>query len=61
MRTTTVFFSLFAAAIMSCTAAEELQGPGALPIEINATGPTTYENGIATARDPANPEAGSRW
>ncbi len=51
MRTTTAFFFLFVAAIISCPAAEELQGPGALPIEINATGPTTYENGIATARD----------
>lgn len=30
---------------------ENLQGPGALPIEINATGHTTYENGIATAHD----------
>jgi len=30
---------------------ETLEGPGALPIEINATGRTTYENGIATAHD----------
>ena len=25
--------------------------PGSLPVEIKATGQTTYENGIATARD----------
>ena len=31
--------------------AEDLQGPGSLPVEINSTGRTTYENGIATARD----------
>ncbi len=31
--------------------ADPLKGPGALPIEINATGGTTYENGLATARD----------
>ncbi len=30
---------------------ENLQGPGSLPIEINATGHTSYENGIATAHD----------
>jgi lipopolysaccharide export system protein LptA len=29
----------------------ELETPGGLPVEINATGETTYENGIATARD----------
>jgi len=32
-------------------AAEDLEGPGSLPVEINATGQTTYENGLATARD----------
>jgi hypothetical protein len=32
-------------------AAEDLEGPGSLPVEINATGETTYENGLATARD----------
>ncbi|MBA2433536.1 MAG: LPS-assembly protein LptD, partial [Chthoniobacterales bacterium] len=31
--------------------AQELEGPGSLPIEINSTGQTTYENGLATARD----------
>lgn len=31
--------------------AASLEGPGALPIEINSTGQTTYENGLATARD----------
>ena len=31
--------------------AEDLEGPGSLPVEINATGRTTYENGLATARD----------
>jgi lipopolysaccharide assembly outer membrane protein LptD (OstA) len=31
--------------------AQELTGPGSLPIEITATGETTYENGIATAHD----------
>lgn len=30
---------------------ENLEGPGALPIEINASGQTSYENGIATAHD----------
>ena len=33
------------------TPAASLEGPGALPIEINSTGQTTYENGLATARD----------
>lgn len=32
-------------------AAEDLEGPGSLPVEINSTGQTTYENGLATARD----------
>ncbi len=31
--------------------AQDLKGPGSLPIEINSTGGTTYENGLATARD----------
>jgi LPS-assembly protein len=31
--------------------AQDLEGPGSLPIEITSTGQTTYENGIATARD----------
>ena len=31
--------------------AEELEGPGALPVEITSTGQTTYQNGLATARD----------
>jgi LPS-assembly protein len=31
--------------------AEELEGPGSRPVEINSTGKTTYENGIATAHD----------
>ena len=31
--------------------AQDLEGPGSLPIEINSTGGTTYENGLATARD----------
>ena len=32
-------------------AAQDLEGPGSLPVEISATGQTTYENGLATARD----------
>ena len=28
-----------------------MEGPGSLPVEINSTGQTTYENGLATARD----------
>jgi LPS-assembly protein len=32
-------------------AAQDLEGPGSLPIEINSTGGTTYQNGLATARD----------
>ena len=32
-------------------AAQDLEGPGSLPIEINSTGQTTYENGLATAHD----------
>ncbi|MEO7167662.1 MAG: hypothetical protein ABI016_11570 [Chthoniobacterales bacterium] len=31
--------------------AQDLEGPGSLPVEINATGQTTYENGLATARE----------
>ena len=30
---------------------QDLEGPGSLPIEINSTGQTTYENGLATAHD----------
>ncbi len=30
---------------------QNLEGPGSLPIEINSTGQTTYDNGLATARD----------
>lgn len=30
---------------------QDLEGPGSLPVEINSTGETTYENGIATAHD----------
>ncbi len=30
---------------------QDLGGPGSLPIEITSTGQTTYENGLATARD----------
>ncbi len=37
--------------VASRAVAQDLEGPGSLPIEINATGQTTYENGIATARD----------
>jgi LPS-assembly protein len=43
-----LFFLLAAAARVD---AEDFQGPGGLPIEINSTGQTTYENGLATARD----------
>ncbi len=32
-------------------AGQNLEGPGGLPIEINSTGQTTYENGLATARE----------
>ncbi|HEY1583157.1 MAG TPA: LPS assembly protein LptD [Chthoniobacterales bacterium] len=39
---------LFATALAE---AEDLEGPGQLPIEITATGQTTYENGLATAHD----------
>jgi LPS-assembly protein len=31
--------------------AQDLEGPGSLPVEINSTGRTTYDNGLATARD----------
>ncbi len=30
---------------------QNLEGPGSLPIEIKSTGQTTYDNGLATARD----------
>ena len=32
-------------------AAQDLEGPGSLPVEINSSGQTNYENGLATARD----------
>ena len=32
-------------------AGQDLEGPGSLPVEITSTGQTTYENGVATARD----------
>ncbi len=35
----------------SLAAGASFEGPGNLPIEINSTGQTTYENGLATARD----------
>ena len=38
-------------ALASATKAEIPPTPGNLPVEINSTGETTYENGIATARD----------
>src|SRR4030095_2998427 len=44
-------FLLFFLIAAGNAAAEDLQGPGSLPVEINATGRTTYENGLATARD----------
>jgi lipopolysaccharide export system protein LptA len=43
-----LIFGLFLAARSACGAIET---PKNLPVEINATGETTYENGIATARD----------
>jgi LPS-assembly protein len=45
-----VFLLLFLLAA-GRAAAQDLGGPGSLPIEINATGKTTYENGLATAHD----------
>lgn len=44
-----LLFCLLAAA--SAVAQDLGEGPGSLPVEINATGGTTYERGIATARD----------
>ncbi|MGI8432498.1 MAG: LPS-assembly protein LptD [Chthoniobacterales bacterium] len=44
-------FSLFFLLAARSALAEDLGGPGSLPIEINSTGQTTYENGLATARD----------
>ena len=38
-------------ALARATEAETPPTPGNLPVEINSTGETTYENGIATARD----------
>lgn len=52
MRTLVYFFlSLLFAGYALGETFENLQGPGALPIEINATGRTNYENGVATAHD----------
>jgi LPS-assembly protein len=48
---TSAFFFLFLLTASCALAVDQLQGPGALPIEINATGQTTYENGLATAHD----------
>ncbi|HEY3662985.1 MAG TPA: LPS assembly protein LptD [Chthoniobacterales bacterium] len=45
-----VFLLLFLLAVAPAIA-QDLEGPGSLPIEINSTGQTTYEDGIATARD----------
>jgi len=44
-------FLLFFLLTVGNAAGEELEGPGSLPVEISATGQTTYENGLATARD----------
>jgi lipopolysaccharide export system protein LptA len=44
-------FLLFFLLAAANAAAEDLEGPGSLPVEISATGRTTYDNGIATARD----------
>ncbi|MEO5719055.1 MAG: hypothetical protein ABIR29_10835, partial [Chthoniobacterales bacterium] len=44
-------FLLFLLLVVSRVGAQDLEGPGALPIEINSTGQTTYQNGFATARD----------
>ena len=44
-------FLLFFLLAAGRAAAEDLEGPGTLPVEINATGHTTYENGLATAHD----------
>ena len=48
---TPAFFFLFLLTASCALAADQFQGPGSLPIEINATGRTTYENGLATAHD----------
>ena len=44
-------FLLFLLLAAGNAVAQELEGPGSLPVEISATGQTTYENGLATARD----------
>ncbi len=44
-------FLLFCLLAAGRAAAQDLEGPGSLPIEINSTGQTTYENGLATAHD----------
>ncbi len=46
-----VFLFFFLLAARFAAVADDLKGPGSLPIEINSTGQTTYENGLATARD----------
>ncbi len=45
-----VLLLLFVLAV-SRAPAEDLEGPGTQPVEINATGRMIYENGIATAHD----------
>jgi lipopolysaccharide export system protein LptA len=44
-------FLLLVLLVAARAGAQDLEGPGSLPIEITSTGQTTYENGIATARD----------
>ncbi|HEX4666546.1 MAG TPA: LPS assembly protein LptD [Chthoniobacterales bacterium] len=44
-------FLLLLLLVAARAGAQDLEGPGSLPIEITSTGETTYENGIATARD----------
>jgi lipopolysaccharide assembly outer membrane protein LptD (OstA) len=44
-------FLLLLLLVAARAGAQDLEGPGSLPIEITSTGQTTYENGIATARD----------
>ncbi|MDQ3198195.1 MAG: hypothetical protein M3Q46_03235 [Verrucomicrobiota bacterium] len=45
-----VFLLLFVLAAAQIRG-QDLGGPGSLPIEITSTGQTTYQNGLATARD----------
>ncbi len=44
-------FLLFFLLAASRAGAQDLEGPGSLPIEITSTGQTTYDNGLATAHD----------